>query len=74
MALDYIDPKSDRNYHISFDIDALDRHEAPSTGYSRKHTFIHFPFSFETLFQKDSSINLIPCLLNNSSCRWFDAA
>lgn len=37
MAMDHIDPKNDRDYHISFDIDALDRHEAPSTGISRKH-------------------------------------
>lgn len=36
MALDHIDPKNDRDYHISFDIDALDRSEAPSTGYPRK--------------------------------------
>lgn len=36
MAMDHIDPKNDRDYHISFDIDALDRFEAPSTGISRK--------------------------------------
>lgn len=36
MALDHIDPKNERDYHISFDIDALDRRETPSTGYPRK--------------------------------------
>lgn len=36
MALDHIDPRNERDYHISFDIDALDRLEAPSTGISRK--------------------------------------
>jgi len=34
MAMDHIDPKNNRDYHISFDIDALDRREAPSTGIS----------------------------------------
>lgn len=41
MALDHIDPENDRDYHISFDIDALDRNEAPSTGYSRKFSNLH---------------------------------
>lgn len=36
IALDHIDPKNNRDYHISFDIDALDRREAPSTAISRK--------------------------------------
>ena len=31
-ALNMIDPRSQRNIHISFDIDALDPLEAPSTG------------------------------------------
>lgn len=31
MALSKVDPKNEKPYHISFDIDALDRHEAPST-------------------------------------------
>lgn len=39
MAMDHIDPKNNRDYHISFDIDALDRREAPSTGISRKCLF-----------------------------------
>ncbi|XP_031621310.1 arginase [Contarinia nasturtii] len=34
MALDAIDEKNNRDYYISFDIDALDRFEAPSTGIS----------------------------------------
>lgn len=53
MALDHIDPANDRDYHISFDIDALDRNEAPSTGYARKYSFIfklnflfYFPFFY----------------------------
>lgn len=32
MALNDVDAKNDRDYHISFDIDALDRLEAPCTG------------------------------------------
>lgn len=36
MALDHIDAKNNRDYHISFDVDALDRFEVPSTGISRK--------------------------------------
>lgn len=31
MALSKVDPKDEKPYHISFDIDALDRFEAPST-------------------------------------------
>ena len=42
MAMDHIDPKNDRDYHISFDIDALDRHEAPSTGIARKYFYFRF--------------------------------
>lgn len=41
MALNHIDPGNDRDYHISFDIDALDRNEAPSTGYARKFSILH---------------------------------
>lgn len=51
MALDHIDPKNDRDYHISFDIDALDRHEAPCTGYSRKCFVFSFSPSSSTNFQ-----------------------
>lgn len=40
MAMDHIDPKNNRDYHISFDIDALDRHDAPSTGISCKWFFL----------------------------------
>lgn len=32
MALDKVDPKGKRSLHVSFDIDALDTLEAPSTG------------------------------------------
>lgn len=32
MTLDKIDPKGNRSLHVSFDIDALDTLEAPSTG------------------------------------------
>lgn len=32
MAMNDVDPQGNRGYHISFDIDALDRTEAPSTG------------------------------------------
>lgn len=32
MALDKVDPKGERSLHVSFDIDALDTLEAPSTG------------------------------------------
>lgn len=32
MAMNDVDPDGKRGYHISFDIDALDRFEAPSTG------------------------------------------
>ena len=31
-ALSQIDPENTRNLHVSFDIDALDPAEAPSTG------------------------------------------
>lgn len=36
MTLERIDPKNERDFHISFDIDALDRLEAPSTVIPRK--------------------------------------
>lgn len=59
MAMDHIDPLNDRDYHISFDIDALDRVEAPSTGISRKqfialffclsNSFIFFFFQLQFL-------------------------
>lgn len=32
MALDHIDPGNNRDFHISFDIDALDPIQAPCTG------------------------------------------
>jgi len=32
MALNKIDPHNSRSLHVSFDIDALDPLEAPSTG------------------------------------------
>lgn len=32
MAMNDVDPQGNRGYHISFDIDSLDRNEAPSTG------------------------------------------
>lgn len=37
MAMSDADPRNDRDYHISFDIDVLDRLEAPSTGYACTH-------------------------------------
>lgn len=46
MALEHVDPKNNRDYHISFDIDALDRKEAPSTGYLRKNLLAINYFSF----------------------------
>lgn len=52
MAMDHIDPLNDRDYHISFDIDALDRAEAPSTGISRKsfHCIVHLFMNFISIF------------------------
>lgn len=52
MALNDVDPDGKKGYHISFDIDALDRFEAPSTGtrselrfkQKKKHSFSLQPF------------------------------
>lgn len=60
MALDHIDPTNERDYHISFDIDALDRHEAPCTGYSRKCS-VFFNFQLILLFSTLSrSLHTVP--------------
>lgn len=67
MALDHIDPKNERDYHISFDIDALDRHDAPSTGISRKFFLLNFQL-FSMFFDPP-----LFHIFQNSS-RWFDAA
>ena len=32
MAMDYLDPKGDSPFHISFDIDGIDPKHAPATG------------------------------------------
>lgn len=40
MAMKDIDAENNREYHISFDIDALDRFDAPSTGYACMTLFI----------------------------------
>lgn len=37
IALNKIDPKRDKSIHVSFDIDALDEREAPSTGTASKY-------------------------------------
>lgn len=64
MAMDHIDPKNNRDYHISFDIDALDRREAPSTGYSRMYN------TFNCIFVEAIHFNSF----FNYSSWWFDAA
>lgn len=38
MAQNDVDPHGNRGYHISFDIDALDRIEAPSTVLPRQYS------------------------------------
>lgn len=37
-----VDTENNREFHISFDIDVLDRVEAPSTGYACTHYFHRF--------------------------------
>lgn len=44
MAMKDVDPEQNRDYHISFDIDALDRSEAPSTGYACTQLFFFYLF------------------------------
>lgn len=76
MALDHIDPKNERDYHISFDIDALDRHEAPCTGYSRKcfvFPFFLFQFSIDSIVSNYVFFS-VPSIPGSHSSRWFDAA
>lgn len=71
MALDHIDPLNDRDYHISFDIDALDRFEAPSTGYSRKRFVALFFRSSNSWFHWNRW--QLSSFFNYSSW-WFNAA
>lgn len=74
MALDHIDPKNERDYHISFDIDALDRHETPSTGIPRKCINLIFDCHWKAREKKTTTQELFNLSFFNYSSRWFIAA
>lgn len=50
MAMKDVDPGNNREFHISLDIDVLDRLEAPSTGYACTHFFHRFSVIFLIYF------------------------